>query len=121
MLIIADKILQIYDDFEGFYGWLEKMRAGGALKELLREGDTLRLRGLAAASIGRNIDPISNFICLAFALFGPFWPFLPGVDDAFKTIRERRRKRVQTEEGASGLQKPLDEWVEAAASGGGGK
>ena len=95
MLHIADKVIQLYEDPESFKEWLEKMRKAKVLKHVEIDGDLIHIGGTVSTCLWLKTDPISNLVCLAFALLGPIWPYLPDTEEAFKKIRKWWRRKIR--------------------------
>ncbi|RLG02014.1 MAG: hypothetical protein DRN49_00045 [Thaumarchaeota archaeon] len=51
------------------------------------------LNGKVRTAIHRQLDPISCYVCLAMALFGPFWIFL--LRDDYNQFRKKANKILQ--------------------------
>ena len=62
-----------------------------------KQGEVYYLTGKVKTAIHRKLDPISCYVCLAMALFGPFWVFLLKEDynqfrkEADKILREMNK------------------------------
>ena len=52
----------------------EQLETWGVAVE--QKGNVYYLSGKVRTAIHRNLDPISCYVCIATALFGPFWIYL---------------------------------------------
>ena len=96
MLYLADKVIQLYEDFESFCKWLELMEKAGVLKEVKidKENGTISIRGCRTSTcLLRSIDPINNLVLLGFAFFGELWVYMPDAEDAFRKIKKWWKNR----------------------------
>mgnify|MGYP007120028982 CR=1 FL=1 len=99
MSYLADRLIQFYEDFDGFCEWIKRMEAAGALKkvEIDKERQMVVMRGRVGGPTGdgiacglsrKSIDPINNLVLLGFAFFGQYWAAMPDADEAFKKVKK---------------------------------
>jgi len=98
MSYLADRLIQFYEDFDGFCEWIKRMEAAGALKEVKidKERQMVVMRGRVGGPTGegigcgiyKGVDPINNLVLLGFAFFGPFWAAMPDADEAFEKVKK---------------------------------
>ena len=105
MLQLAYKVIQCYEDFDGFVNWLKMHEKLGTLKsvEVDKKSRTVSIGGMVNTGfvIG-HIDPINLLVILGFAFYGPFWPFMTDAKEAFKMVREWWRNQVKKKRGGGG-------------------
>lgn len=96
--MILEVVINFYDDFNAFLKWLERMKSVGTIKNYLVEGngEVVRIHGQVNTAMYRQADPVANFVCLAMALFGPFWIYLQPVVADFEDIKKWWKKRVKS-------------------------
>jgi len=107
MSYLADRLIQFYEDFEGFCKWIKLMEKAGALKkvEIDKERGIVSIKGKVGGVDGvstgllRNVDPINNLVCLGFAFFGEFWAFMPDTKHAFDKVKKWWKKQIKKSRG----------------------
>ncbi len=103
MSYLADRIIQFYEDFEGFCEWLKKMEKAEALwsVKIDKEKGMVVIKGkvggIDGISVGlyRNVDPINNLVLLGFAFFGEFWAYMPDAKEAFKKVKKWWKEQIK--------------------------
>jgi len=98
MSYLADRLIQFYDDFEGFCEWIQTMKKVGVLKEVKidKENGIVAIKGKVSTGLLRNVDPINNLVCLGFAFFGEFWAYMPDAEEAFKKVKKWWREQIKS-------------------------
>ncbi|HEX59160.1 MAG TPA: hypothetical protein ENF26_03315 [Methanomicrobia archaeon] len=106
MSYLADRLIQFYEDFDGFCEWIKRMEAAGALKkvEIDKEQQMVVMRGKVGGPSGegigcgisrKSIDPINNLVLLGFAFFGQYWAMMPDAEQAFKKVKKWWRRKLK--------------------------
>ena len=98
MLELARRVIQYYEDFDGFVDWLKKHEKAGSLKsvEVDREQKVVSIEGIVNTGFALDhIDPINLLVILGLAFFGPFWPYMPDAKEAFKLIKKWWKNQVK--------------------------
>ncbi|MHC1577718.1 MAG: hypothetical protein ACXQT6_03405 [Candidatus Methanospirareceae archaeon] len=106
MSYLADRLIQFYEDFDGFCEWIKQMEKAGALKkvEIDRERQMVVMRGKVGGPSGEGIgcgisrksgDPINNLVLLGFAFFGQYWAMMPDAGEAFKKVKKWWRRKLK--------------------------
>jgi len=95
MSYLAERIIQFYEDVDGFYEWLKRFERVGVLRKVERDGSLIKISGKVNTGLSLKADPINNLVCLAFAFFGEVWPFLPDTKLAFKKIKRWWKDQIK--------------------------
>ena len=103
MAELARRVIQCYEDFDGFVHWLKLHERVGSLKsvEIDRERKAVSIRGIINTGFSLDhIDPVNLLVILGLAFFGPFWPYMPDVKEAFKLVKkwwksQTKKKKVK--------------------------
>jgi len=103
MSYLADRLIQFYEDFDGFCEWLRTMEKAGALKkvEIDKEKGVVAIKGKVggidgiSTSLLRSADPINNLVLLGFAFFGEFWAHMPDAELAFKKVKKWWKEQIK--------------------------
>ena len=109
---LAEMIIQFYDDPGSFHDWLEMMHNAGVIQSIEIDGDIIRIHGQVSTCLWRKVDPVNNLVCLALALFGPFWVFMSDKDIAFKKVKQWWRSQIKRTSSVkkSKKQRTLENW-----------
>ena len=97
MLELARRVIQCYEDFDGFVDWLKRHEKAGSLRgvEVDRERKIVSIGGAVNTGFALDhIDPINLLVILGFAFFGPFWIYMPDSKEAFKIVKKWWKKQV---------------------------
>jgi len=103
MSYLADRLIQYYEDFEGFCEWILTMKKAGVLKEVKidKERGIVSIKGKVGGIDGvstgllKSVDPINNLVCLGFAFFGEYWVYMPDTDLAFKKVKKWWKEQIK--------------------------
>jgi len=103
MSYLADRLIQFYEDFEGFCKWIKTMEQAGVLKSVHidKERRIVSIKGKVGGRDGvstgllRSVDPINNLVLLGFAFFGEYWIYMPDVDEAFKKVKKWWKEQIK--------------------------
>jgi len=103
MTYLADRLIQFYEDFNGFCKWILTMKKAGLLKDVKidRERGMVSIKGKVGGIDGvstgllRSIDPINNLVLLGFAFFGEYWVYIPDANLAFKKVKKWWKKKIE--------------------------
>jgi hypothetical protein len=103
MSYLADRLIQFYEDFEGFCRWIKTMEQAGAIKSVKIDSERKivsikgKVGGIDGISTGlsRSVDPINNLVLLGFAFFGEYWIYMPDVKQAFKKVNKWWKEQIK--------------------------
>ena len=89
-MVIPSLIKQTFAFLDGndISNWLEELGCKCEWK-----GNVLYIDGLIKTAIHRQLDPVNIYVCIAFALFGPYWPWVCG--DGLKRINKIWKERLK--------------------------
>jgi len=90
MSYLADRVIQYFEDFNGFAEWLRCMEKAGAIEkvEIDEKRKSVAIQGKVATGFYEGIDPINVLVLLGFAFFGEYWAFMPDTKQAFDKIHK---------------------------------
>jgi hypothetical protein len=95
MLYIADRLIQFYEDFEGFCEWIKSIERLGMLERVEIKDNLVAVKGKIATGLSPRYEPPLNFVLLSLALFGEGWIYLPDSKQAFEKIKKWWREQVR--------------------------
>ena len=98
MVELAKRVIQCYEDFDGFVDWLKLHERVGSLKsvEIDRERRVVSIGGIINTGFSLDhIDPVNLLVILGLAFFGPFWPYMPDAKQAFKLVKKWWRDQIK--------------------------
>ena len=95
MLYLADRIIQLYEDFEGFCEWIKQMERMGVLEKVEIGDDTVVIKGKIVTGISLKYEPTYCYGALAMAIFGMSWTELPDAKEGFEKVKKWWRKHVK--------------------------
>jgi hypothetical protein len=95
MLYIADKIIQLYDNFNEFCRWIKTIEKLGLLESVEIKDDVIVIKGKIVAGLSPRYEPILSFVLLSLTLFGEGWIYLPDAKQAFGKIKKWWKEQIE--------------------------
>ena len=96
MVELARRVIQCYEDFDGFVDWLKMHERAGTLRsvEVDRDRRVVSIGGVVNTGFALDhIDPINLLVILGFAFFGIFWIYMPDAKETFKLVKKWWKQR----------------------------